>query len=107
MQPSKEFIYNDIRKKIHTYTKEDYTVITDFLKNKNWEYCAYCKIKFTSKYKTNPPYLTISSIDHVIPLSKGGKNNLSNIEIVCTECNVKKGTLPKKFFIENIALLKK
>ena len=30
------------------------------------------------------------SIDHIIPLSKGGNNTLSNIQIICLRCNLKK-----------------
>lgn len=31
------------------------------------------------------------TIDHVIPLSRGGKNHISNYQTLCGSCNLKKG----------------
>ena len=34
-----------------------------------------------------PPY----HIDHVVPLSRGGKNDLPNLQLLCPPCNLRKG----------------
>lgn len=44
----------------------------------SFQICPYCNI--------NKP----DTIDHVIPLSKGGTNDLSNVVAVCRSCNSKK-----------------
>jgi len=44
--------------------------------------CQYCNEQFTS------PHLTL---DHVLPLSKGGKTEWTNIVTACHDCNSDKG----------------
>lgn len=44
--------------------------------------CQYCKTKFPR---------TELSLDHVIPVSKGGKTNWTNIVAACNSCNSLKG----------------
>jgi 5-methylcytosine-specific restriction endonuclease McrA len=45
--------------------------------------CAICKADLTEK----EPH-----IDHIIPLIKGGGNAESNLQALCWQCNLKKGT---------------
>lgn len=44
--------------------------------------CFYCGVILDSKKY---------DIDHVIPLSRGGTNNIENVVIACTHCNRSKG----------------
>lgn len=44
--------------------------------------CAYCKKLFTKKRP--------ATIDHVVPLSKGGLHTLSNVVLACKSCNSSK-----------------
>lgn len=42
--------------------------------------CYYCKAKFGKIYH----------VDHVVPLSKGGTNEINNIVLACPTCNMRK-----------------
>lgn len=44
--------------------------------------CQYCRVKFTEKKLT---------IDHVVPLSKGGRHEWTNVVTACSSCNNRKG----------------
>ena len=47
---------------------------------KNQKCCQYCKSESNL------------SVDHILALINGGKNNISNMQILCRSCNSKKGS---------------
>ncbi|MGD6873415.1 HNH endonuclease [Sutcliffiella horikoshii] len=49
-----------------------------FFSNHEFQKCTYCNIDLTADNLT---------IDHEVPLSKGGKNSIKNIDFVCWVCN--------------------
>jgi 5-methylcytosine-specific restriction endonuclease McrA len=53
--------------------------------------CEYCGCKLN---KSN------LEVDHKIPLSRGGKNNETNLAYVCHNCNAAKGEMTDTEFIE-------
>lgn len=44
--------------------------------------CVYCKTPFHS---------AAYELDHKTPISRGGSNDLENIQLVCATCNMRKG----------------
>lgn len=42
---------------------------------------------------------TLMTRDHIIPLSRGGPNNIDNLQTMCTKCNVKKDSLLSLEFV--------
>ena len=59
--------------------------------------CCYCGIKMTEQRD----YKNSSTIDHVIPKSKGGPNCVDNYVIACELCNGQRGVTPAdQYYIE-------
>lgn len=65
-----------IRKNGGSFTKQD---IEDIMKMQQ-EKCAVCSTSLLGSYH----------IDHIIPVSKGGHSNRSNLQLLCMPCNVSK-----------------
>lgn len=53
--------------------------------------CAYCGCGLT---------LIDSTLDHVIPLSEGGRTYIDNLVSACGPCNIAKGSMPVKEFMK-------
>ena len=45
--------------------------------------CAHCGEVFSNRRYLN--------VDHIVPMNKGGRSVLENLQILCRSCNAKKG----------------
>lgn len=61
--------------------------------------CFYCRVKTNLNYQKRDNHL-LATIDHVVPKSKGGANNINNYVLACFGCNTAKGSLSQEQFIE-------
>jgi 5-methylcytosine-specific restriction endonuclease McrA len=52
--------------------------------------CAYCKTALDGSYH----------VDHMIPLTRGGRNDWSNLAITCGGCNRSKGAMTAEEFFQ-------
>lgn len=50
----------------------------------------YVRDKYTCILCKKNGQQTRLSLDHIFPISKGGKNNIENLQILCLDCNRKK-----------------
>lgn len=81
------------RNTIAMFTEKE--VVALFEKQKGKCACCFCRI-----------YKKSMNRDHIIPLSKGGSDHISNIQLTCPTCNRKKGALdPFEFAQRNGRLL--
>lgn len=53
---------------------------------RKWQHCMLCNRR--CRVKSRHRRLTI---DHVVPISRGGCNHLHNLQLLCNDCNTAKG----------------
>lgn len=61
--------------------------------------CCWCGIETTDERDKNHS----STLEHVIPTSKGGANHPDNLAMACNKCNHKRGNKPAEQFIKELA----
>ena len=60
--------------------------------------CPVCGRKIQNKNPSDKQsYMTV---DHIIPKSKGGTRNYSNIRPMCEKCNRLRGTIDTRYYLD-------
>lgn len=68
--------------------------VQSLLVSQRW-LCVYCKASIKGCHE----------IDHVVPLALGGRNDKSNLQMLCKSCNRKKGAMHPTEFAQQQGLL--
>ena len=80
-------------KRIYRNGKPDLSISLPKLFARDGGQCQICG-RYLS-FKGNPNGKYYPSIDHIIPLSKGGKHEWNNVQLACRKCNtIKSNTIP-------------
>lgn len=74
-----------------THTASDIRDIMRMQRSK----CAYCKDSLRGGFH----------VDHIYPLSKGGRNDRANLQLTCATCNTSKGALDPLDFARRVGRL--
>ena len=60
--------------------------------------CKYCGCRLTRcDVKLKPRPATAATVDHVVPLAKGGQTEATNLVACCHACNTRKGAMAPSF----------
>jgi len=68
--------------------KHEEFMVSDVYERDNW-HCQICGKPVNKKLKH--PHLLSASLDHILPLSRGGDHTLDNVRLSHLRCNISRG----------------
>lgn len=86
---TEDIIGFNVKKKRKTYSKEERKIIY----NKSGGCCELCGQRLSLENMT---------LDHIVPLSMGGKDDMENLQAVCYACNQFKSNILPDDFMDRI-----
>jgi len=60
--------------------------------------CQYCGVPTLVRPEAGQHFRE-RTLDHIVPLSCGGRDELSNATLVCRSCNARKSTRPQREYV--------
>lgn len=77
-------------------------ILEELCEMQNWR-CDYCRRSMRRKARKDKSWLT-ATLDHVVPISRGGRNQRSNLVAACSGCNSAKGSMSADEYRAAIAI---
>jgi len=66
---------------------------------KSGNFCFYCGVKCAATHPRSPDYFTV---DHIVPMTRGGSHEFHNLLPACRLCNSAKRDIPfEEFFVDH------
>lgn len=70
------------------------------LRKRGGDFCAYCKVELNFVRAKNREFSPAdATIEHRLPLSRGGKHMWANVVLACRACNLSKGSKTEEEFM--------
>lgn len=70
------------------------------LRKRGGDFCAYCKVELNFVRAKNREFSPAdATIEHRLPLSRGGKHTWANVVLACRACNLSKGSKTEEEFM--------
>lgn len=70
----------------------DAGVTRSALRRIHGDMCCYCTTEMTFESQRRGTYVpTLATIEHVVPVSKGGAHTFANCRLACWSCNIRRG----------------
>lgn len=91
MKATPEWKLEKLKKRAKSNRHKSYSQDCDKLYDEQGGKCFYCK---------KPVRKENATLDHIIPLSRGGYNKRKNYVMACDSCNNEKGSMTKDEYIK-------
>jgi len=87
----------------HAYIKRVYPALLTETSPTSSQLALWCK----EHYRKPCPYCggPSNSIDHKVPLTKGGQHEWHNLQLICNECNKMKNNRTPEEFMDRVMLI--
>ena len=61
--------------------------------------CVYCAVTLTWDVRRQPHAPTCATLEHIVPKTMGGADQMSNLAVSCHRCNNQRGSTPHGEFL--------